>query len=153
MIKSSELQLWNVYGSGYIQKKMVSNTLENIFPNLTGVQNRDQTVLTYVLAWWNTHPSLALTSARIYFRTYAAGGTNLAIALDTTGPAPANGVIWNFSNPPATYITPTTVGTGLSVPTLNPGYAVAFWIRRTATASAPLRPERNTITITGTSAA
>jgi hypothetical protein len=153
LIQASQLEVWGLNQIGTLRVKLPSNTLDNLFPSLTGVQNRDGNTVSYVIAFVNQHPSLALTSARIYFRILNTGGATLAIGLDPLGPAAKTGNVWTPGTPPATFTTPTTVGTGLSVPTLNPGFAVAVWVRRTATASAKVRPEKNTLTITGTSAA
>jgi hypothetical protein len=153
LIKSTELELWGLNQNGTLSVKFKSNTLQNLFPNMTGVQNRDLQQLTYVVAFVNQNSSLALTSARIYFRVAQAGGANLSIALDPLGPVVKTGNVWSPSNPPTTFTAPTTIGTGLAVATLNPGFAIAVWVRRIAAASGAVKPERNTLTINGTSLA
>jgi hypothetical protein len=154
MIKSSDLEFWRVGNtSGLLVSKMTSGQLNNFMPSLSGTENRDLQNRNYVFAILNNHASLALTSARIYFRQIDSGGATLSIALDTRGVTVKTAPVWDASNPPVTFITPTTIGTGLSVPTLNPGFAIAVWVKRIATASAAKKPEKNTITITGTSAA
>jgi hypothetical protein len=153
MILSSQLELWGLNQSGTLRVKLSSNTMDNVFPSLTGVQNRDLQNISYVVAFVNQHPTLPLTSAKIYFRTLDSGGATLSIGLDPLGPAVKTGNVWTPGTPPATFTTPTTIASGLAVATLNPGFAVAVWIKRVATASAARRPERNTLTITGTSAA
>jgi hypothetical protein len=154
LIKSSDLQYWKVAnGSGLLVSKMTSGQLNNFLPSLTGVQNRDLNQTTYVFAIVNNHASLALTSARIYFRQLDPGGATLSMALDTRGVVNKNGPVWDSSNAPTSFVTPTTIGTGLAVASLTPGFAISVWVRRVATASGAKRPEKNTITITGTSAA
>lgn len=153
MINSTDLQFWRVKSTGTLDYQMKSNSLDAFLPSLTSVQNRDLVSREYVLAIVNNHASLALTSARIYFRTLDTGGATLSIALDTLGPVVKTGNVWTPGSLPATFTTPTTIGTGLAVATLNPGFAIAVWVRRVATASPIKRPERNTLTITGTSAA
>jgi hypothetical protein len=154
LIKSTDIQVWGLNQSGTIRVKLASNVLENVFPNLTGVQNRDLNTVSYVVGILNNHATLALTSVRIYFRILDARGATLAMALDTLGPAVKTGVVWSPGSPPATFTTPVTVGTGLSVATLNPGFVQAVWIKRTAIGgSSYARPEKNTLTVTGTSLA
>jgi hypothetical protein len=151
-IKSTDLEMWSTTGAGNLGVKLASNVLNNAMPSITGVQNRDLVQTVYVVAFVNQHASLPLTSAKIYLRVVDPGGATLAIGLDALGAQPKTGQIWT-PGAVVTYSTPTTIAAGLSVATLNPGYAIAVWIRRTATASAARRPEKNTLTIVGTTAA
>jgi hypothetical protein len=154
LIKSTDIQIWGLNQSGTIRVQLQSNVLQNLFPNLTGVQNRDLNQTTYVVGILNNHSSLPLTSVKIYFRIVDARGATLSMALDPLGPVVKTGTVWSVGNGPATFTTPTTVGTGLAVATLNPGFVQSLWIRRTAVGgSSYARPERNTLTVTGTSAA
>jgi hypothetical protein len=151
-IKSTDIEMWSTIGGGFLSAKIPSNSLNNAMPSLTGVQNRDSVQNVYVLAFVNQHASLPLTSAKIYFRVVDGGGAALAIALDPLGAQPKTGQIWT-PGASVTYSTPTTIAAGLSVATLAPGNAIAVWVRRTASASAARRPEKNTLTIVGTTAA
>jgi len=152
-IKSTDIEWWRVKNSGLLDYKMQSGALANFMPNLTGVQNRDLNNTSYVLAIVNQHPTLPLTNARIYFRQIDTGGATLSIALDTAGAVVKTGNVWTPGTSPTTFTTPTTQGTGLLVSTLNPGFAISVWVKRVATASTAKKPERNTLTITGTTAA
>jgi hypothetical protein len=153
LIKSSDIEFWSVSGDGFLYQKLSSNVLNNMFASLTGVQNRDLRTDVKVIAIVNRHASLALTSMRVYFRVINSGGATLSIALDTLAPQVSTGKVAEPGTGPASFSTPTTVGTGLSVATLNPGFAQGIWVKRIATASAAVRPERNTLTVSGTSAA
>lgn len=152
-IRSSDLQFWRVKSTGTLDYQMKSGSLDNFMPSLTGVQNRDLLSREYVLAIVNNHATLALTSARIYFRVAAPGGANLSMALDSLGPVAKTGAVWSVGSVPSTFTAPTTIASGLAVATLNPGFAIGLWVRRVATASAAMRPEKNTITIVGTTLA
>ena len=111
-IKSSDLQYWSVTQDGILKQRLSTNVLNNFMPSLTGVQNRDLSNVNYVIAILNNHASLALTSAKIYFRILDASGATLSMALDPLGPAVKTGTVWSPTNPPTTYTTPTTIGTG-----------------------------------------
>lgn len=154
MIKSSDIQIWGLNQTGTLRVQLLSNTLENVFPNLTGVQNRDLNSVTYVVGVLNNHSSLPLTSVKIYFRILDPKGATLSMALDPLGPAVKTGNVWSPGSGPTTFTTPTTIATGLAVATLNPGYVQSVWIRRVAVGGTSYaRPERNTLTVVGTSAA
>lgn len=150
-IPSTDLQLWSILNNGTLNARLASNALNNVFPSISGAQNRDRAVSLAYVVWLNNNASQALTACRIYFRVVTAGGATLEIALDPRGPQPRTGQFIDTSNPPTAYSTPTSIGAGLSVATLNPGNGIGVWIRRTATASAQMRPERNTLTLAGTS--
>jgi hypothetical protein len=152
-IRSTDLHFYGMKQDGTLGSRLTSNVLQNVFANLTGVQNRDGVVNYAVIGVLNNHASLPLTSGKVYFRVPGAGGANLAIALDALGPQNKTGQVWTPGATPGTFSAPSTVGTGLTMATLNPGFVQAIWVRRTAVASAALRPERNTLTVTGTTAA
>lgn len=152
-IRATDLQFYGLKNDGTLGSRISSNVLNNLMPSLTGVQNRDLATTTYVVGILNNHASLALTSARIYFRILDSFGANLFIGLDPLGPAAKTGQVWSPGATPPTFTTPTTVGTGLAVATLNPGFVISVWVRRAATGGQARRPEKNTLTITGTTAA
>lgn len=154
MIKSTDIQVWGLNNDGTIRVKLASNVLGNVFPNMTGVQNRDLQQLTYVVGILNNHASLALTTVKIYFRIVDPKGAGLSMALDPAGPVVKTGKVWSPDTPPTTFTSPTTIASGLAVATLNPGFVQSVWIRRIAVGGTSYaHPERNTLTITGTSAA
>jgi len=150
-IRSSDIG-WYGTSSLRLGPKLTSGVLNNIFPDLTGAQNRDLAVSHRAVAIVNNHATLTLTNARIWFRTVDPGGAGFAIALDSLGVVAKTAQI--IETPSGlTFTSPTTSGTGLLVSSLAPGQAVGLWIRRVATASAKRKPERNVLTITGTTPA
>jgi len=152
-IKATDLRWYSLNMDGGLSSRIAPATLHNVFGPITGAQNRDGITQYKIIAVVNEHASLPLTAARIYFRTVQSGGANIAMALDTLGPANKTGVVWTVGGTPTTFVSPVTFGTGLLVSTLNPGFAVAIWLRRSISSAAALRPEKTTLTIAGTTAA
>jgi len=98
----------------------------------------------------NTHPTLSLTSLRLYLSTLDAGGGTLAVAVaDGTARALTYGYV-----PPAgsglTYTTATTAGAGLALPDLAAGTKCLIAVKRDLTAASTAWPEVNAVGISCT---
>lgn len=152
-IKSTDLKWYGVNSAGTIASNVIlSNSLHAIFPEMTGAQNKAGSTQIRAIALKNTHATLTLTGVKIYFRSLDNAGGILDIALDTIG-ATTNSVVVDAANPPVSWSIPTTSAGGLSVASLAPGAAVGLWIRRRGNNSAQKKPERNTLTVVGTTPA
>lgn len=154
-IRRSDLQWQTTTTDGVPTGTVIPDAkLNNVFPDLTGAQQRDGAKNTRLIALVNTHPSLALTGVKVYISKLDTGGAHFEIALDPAG-------VRNLGQPlkgdtdPATYSVPTTESGGLSVAQLGPGQAVGIWVRQRGAGSSGTNraPERNTLTATGTSPA
>jgi hypothetical protein len=150
-IKSSDLQWFYVGESGFIGGRITSGALHNVFSEISGARNRDLAVDYRVIALRNVSAQ-TLTSARIWFRYVDPRGAGVGIALDPIGAVTATSRL-SGGVAPGTFSSPTTSGTGLAVASLAGGQAIGVWIRRNATASSGAFPERNIITVTGTTPA
>lgn len=142
----------------YISTTLVdSGDLHDLFTALTGAQNAASQVDYQCLFIHNAHASLTLTGAKVYVSAEVAGGTAVAIAVDSTAAsalasASAQALqIADAVTPPAalTFSTPTSTGTALALGDIGPGQVKAIWVRRTASNSAPQANDGATITVFG----
>lgn len=123
----------------------VTATLGNLFDAVTGDENAGEAVDYRCLFIHNSHSTLTLIDPKLWITGQEAGGADAAIGLDPTaasavGASSAQAVeIADESTAPAgvSFSAPSSKGAGLSVGDLGPGEVRAFWIRRTATDSAP----------------
>lgn len=141
---------------------LVDNTLDNLFPDITGDENAASNIDYQALFLYNSHASLTLQNAVVWVSAEVAGGANSAIATDNiaasaVGSSSAQAaVIANKNTAPtgvSAFSTPTTKATGLSVGSLAPGQVKAIWIRRTATNSAAQNNDGLTVRFEGDTAA
>lgn len=150
--------------NGTYNGKYASTTLwaggaaNDLFDDITGAQNAASQVDYAGLPIENSNAANDWVTPVVYVSAETAGGANLAIGVDPTaslavGSASAQMVtIANNTTAPAgvTFSTPTTVGTGLALGTINKGgFVKGLWLRRTATNSAALSNDGATITVQG----
>lgn len=116
-------------------------TLGNVFPEITSEERLAGNVDYQCLFLLNNHPVLTLSAAKIWLSSQTPGVADIAIAVDNVPATPVGS-----ESQQATYIAdkdavpagvsafsaPTTEGTGLSLGSIGPGEAKAFWVRRTA---------------------
>jgi len=137
--------------------QLADATLNALFDDVTGDENAASTVDYRCVFIHNSHATLTLIGPKLWVSSEVAGGTNVAIGLDTTaasavGASSAQALqIANETTAPAgvSFSTPTSKGAGLSVGDIGPGQVKAFWVRRTATNSAALSNDGATFSIEG----
>lgn len=130
-----DLSLGDVMSSEVIP----SNTLGNLFDNVTEPERTSGTVEYRCFYFVNTHATETLPNASIFIASQTpSAGTAVAIGLDAAGvgDGATTGVaetIPDETTPPASvaFSAPTNAATGLSVGNLAPGDAIALWVRRT----------------------
>lgn len=146
----------------YISTTDVATTLNGLFDDVSGAENAASTVDYRCVFVLNNHATLDLQNAVAYMSAEVAGGTNIAIAVDSTaisakGAAGAQALqVANETTAPAgplTFSSPTTVGAGLALGTIPAGSVKAVWVRRTAANSAALDADGFTLAIGGDTAA
>lgn len=152
-IQASELQWWVPDSGGKLGFRPTSGNTNNLFPNITGSQNRDGYTDYKQLILYNANATLTLSAVKLYWSYAMVGGTNVAFALDPIGVVASTARAVDPSTPPSTYVAPSTFASGLAVPNLGPQQIIGVWIRRTINNGSPLYPERNNITVAGTTPA
>lgn len=146
----------------YVSTTQLSSTaLGNLFDNVSGAENAASAVDYRCIFIHNAHATLTLSSPTIYLSGGdPAGGTNIAIAVDTTaasavGSSTAQSLIGASETAPGSSVTalaysaPSTSSGGLSLGDLTAGQVKAVWIRRTAANSAPVSAETITLAVSG----
>lgn len=139
--------------------QLTDNTLNNLFPDITGDQNTNNQVDYQCLFVHNSHASLTYQNAVVWLSSEVAGGSNLAIGLDTTsasavgsGTAQALTIVNSTTVPTGvTFSSPTTKAAGISLGNIPSGQVRAIWIRRTAANSTPVANDGGTISVSGDS--
>ena len=132
-------------------------TANDLFDDITGAENAASQVDYRCIFIHNNNAANDYQSVVAYLSAEVAGGSNIAIGVDTTaasaiGSATAQALtIASTTTAPAgvSFSSPTTAGTGISVGTIPVGYCQAIWVRRTATNSAALSNDGVTIAVSG----
>lgn len=126
----------------------------DLYDNVTGDENATSVVDFRCVFVENTNATLSGTNGRVWIAAEVAGGTSIAISLDTTGVVSSTlataqaKTIANETTAPATQTfvtTPVSKATGLVVATLPPANCFAIWIRRTAANTAALAADGFTV--------
>ncbi len=145
----------------YISTTEHTGAANDIFDDVTGAENAASDVEYRCFFMHNAHATLTLTNAVVWIASETAGGTVLAISVDTTaasaiGSATAQAKeVANESTAPATqtFTSPTTRATGLALGDIAPGTCKAIWIRRTAANTGAVANDGGTLTVGGDTAA
>lgn len=140
---------------------LVDNTLNNLFPDVTGDENAASNVDYQCIFIYNAHGSLTWQSPKVWISAEVSGGAAAAIGIDTTAASAQNNasaqglIIANKDTAPSgvSFSSPTSKATGLSLGSLAAGQVRAVWIRRTAANSAALNNDGVTISAEGDTAA
>lgn len=154
-VRASDLK-WYRTDSGGRRSTLVSSAAGGIFPNLSAAQNKAQGTDYRLLAVVNTHPSSTLSDLRVFLSRIDSRGAAVAIALSATGVVAQTAAVGDPNTIPGTFHAPSTEASGLTPGagvTLPPGFALGVWVRRRAAATSAVTPERNTLTLSGTSSA
>ncbi len=150
----------------YISTTEIANAeLNNLFDSVTGEENAASDVEYRCLFIHNNHATLDLQNVRIWLSAQGSGGAGILIAStdiglpnDFTKPVGQAGAqseeIADESTSPGSpaFGGPTTKGIGLQVnspSTLEAGYCIGIWLKRTATDSAAKMNDSVTIKIEG----
>ncbi len=156
-IKSSELQWWFAGVDGKLGRRAQSGVLHDMFPLMTGANNRDSIADYHRPIIIFNASAQTLTAARVFFKTLDSGGAIFRLALDPLGvQSGANRIISLYEDRPTTYTSgPVSFATGLALPaSLGPSQGIGIWIQRQGNNFAAGRsPEKNTLTIQGTTPA
>lgn len=116
-------------------------TLDNLFPDATGIENAEGNSDYQCYFLHNNHATLDASQGYLYVATDVSGGTTDAVGLDLIGitqvgvATPQAQTIASKNTPPVGVIftTATVANQGLVIGTLPHGYCIGIWIRRTAT--------------------
>lgn len=139
--------------------KYISTTAQSssLFDDVTAGENSASTADYRCLFVLNNHASLTYKSVGVYIAADTAGGTVLALAVDTIA-ASAKGSssaqadqITNETTAPTgvgSFSSPTTAGSALSLGDIPAGQCRAFWVRRTPANTAAIA-ESGQIGVTG----
>jgi hypothetical protein len=124
----------------YISTTAFGTGANGLFDDVSGAENAASTVDYRCFFVLNNHATLTMLSAVAFLSAEVAGGTAIAIGVDTTAAsakasATAQALtIANEITAPAgvTFSSPTTVGTGIALGDIPAGQVRAIWVRRTA---------------------
>lgn len=143
---------------GYMSStEIVDATLNNLFDDISGVENEGLVEDYRCYFVQNTNASLTWFDPTIWIQSEVAGGADVAIALDGTGvvdedsASPQAERIATELTPPSgeSFSSPTTKGTGLVMANIAAGQCHAIWVRRTATDSSAINNDGATLRIEG----
>lgn len=136
---------------------LTDNTLNNLFPDVTGAENAASNVDYQCVFIFNNHATLTWQGVVVWISAETAGGSSFAVGVDTTAASAAGSAtaqaltIANKNTAPAgvTFSAPTTQATGVVVGDIPAGQVRAIWIRRTSANTAALANDSATISYAG----
>jgi len=140
---------------------LVDNTLNNLFPDVTGDENAASNVDYQCIFIYNSHGTLTWQNVMVWMSAEVSGGAAAAIGIDTTAASANNNAsaqgltIANKNTAPVgvSFSSPTTKAGGLSLGSLAAGQVRAVWVRRTSSNSAALNNDGVTISAEGDTSA
>lgn len=140
---------------------LTSGAVNNVFPNVTGDENAASQVDYQCIFVHNAHATLTLQAAKAWISAAVAGGTEVAIGLDTTAASAVGATvaqaltIANRTTAPTgvVFSAPTTKAGALLIGDLLAGQVKGIWIRRTAANTAAQNNDGATIRVEGDTAA
>jgi len=142
--------------------QLTDASLNNLYDDVSGAENEASDVEYRCFFIHNNHASLTLESPVVWIYSQVAGGTSVAVAVDTTaasaiGSVPVQGVtvVDESTAPtgPTFYTTCVSKATGLALGNIAAGYCKAIWIRRTAANTGALDSDGAIIRVEGDTAA
>lgn len=136
---------------------LTDNSLNNLFPDVTGAENAASNVDYQCVFIYNAHGSLTWQGVVVWISAETASGSAYGIGVDTTAAsAVANAsaqalTIANKNTAPAgvTFTAPTTQATGISVGDIPAGQVRAIWVRRTSANTAAVAPDSGSLSFAG----
>lgn len=141
----------------YAATSAFAGAANDLFADITGAQNAASQVDYAGLAVLDNNASNILQNAVVYLSSEVAGGASIAVGADTTaasakGSASAQLVtIASSTTAPAgaSFSSPTTVGTGVSLGNIGIAQVKGVWVRRTAANTAALSNDGVTLAFAG----
>ena len=143
--------------------ELVTDTLNNLFDNVTGAENAASSPEYRCVFVHNSHGSLSLENAAIYISAQVSGGTDVAIAIDNvaasaigSSSAQAFAATDSSTSPggsAGSFSSPSSSGAALSLGNIPAGFCKAVWIRRTAANTGALDSDGSTFIVFGDTAA
>ncbi|MET8149387.1 hypothetical protein ACIBSW_34540 [Actinoplanes sp. NPDC049668] len=129
---------------GHVSTSVFAPGANSLFDDISGSENSASVVDYRAFAVLNNHASLTLQNAVVYLSAEAAGGANIAIAVDNVGPVAKGAAVQGASIAKETtapsgvgaFSSPTTAAVGLALGNLAPGQVRFVWVKRSATNSA-----------------
>lgn len=136
---------------------LTDNTLNNLFPDVTGAENAASNVDYQCIFIYNAHATLTWQGVVVWISAETASGSSFAVGVDTTAASAVGGAgaqaltIANKNTAPAgvTFSAPTTQVTGIVVGDIPAGQVKAIWIRRTSANTAAVAPDSATLSYAG----
>lgn len=137
--------------------QLTTNTLNNLFDDISGAENAASTVDYRIIFVHNAHASLIAQGMKAYLSAEVSGGAAISIAVDSTaasviGSSSAQALILadeldsTSQVSGLSYSSPTTAGAAISLGDISAGSCRAIVIKRTAANSAALDSDGVTIT-------
>lgn len=129
----------------------------DLFDRVSGDENAASRVEYRCVFVLNKHATLTLEAAKLWLKNTVSGGADLALGLDPTPPRPVADivaqslVVSSDTTPPAgvLFSAPADKAAGLSLGNIPPGFCRAFWLRRSAAASAAQSGDGATVRVEG----
>jgi hypothetical protein len=147
----------------YISTTQVSGTpANNIFDDVSGAENQASDIEYRCIFVHNNHGSLTLQSALLYIYSEVAGGTSIALGVDTTAAsaiaasaAQALEVADESTAPSGVtfYTSCVSLATALALGNIPAGYCKAFWLKRIAANTAAVAADGLVYRVAGGTAA
>ena len=146
----------------YVSQTPVGTGANAKFDDISGAENAASEAEYRCFFVLNNHATLTMINAVVYLQAEVAGGANIAIAVDNiaaSAKASASAQaaeILNEDTAPSgvsAFSSPTTIATGLALGNIGPGQVKGVWMRRTATNSAAVDNDGETLGIACDSAA
>lgn len=141
----------------YVSTTQVTAGANTLFPDITGAENAASQVDYACVFVHNNHATLTLTGAKVYLSAEVGGGATIAIWPDSTASLAVGSssvqalTIADDTTAPAgaSFSSPTTQGTALTLGDIAPGFVKAFWVRRTAANTAAVDNDGVTLAVFG----
>lgn len=137
--------------------QLTSASLHDLFDLVTGTENAASEAEYRGILIHNQHATLSLIDPVVWLVSEVAGGTSLALSVDTTATSLLDSAvaqmkeIANENTAPATqtFSSPTTKATGLALSTIPAGFVKGVWIRRAAANTAALASDGGLFRVEG----
>ena len=120
--------------------EVVTNVVENLFPNVTGTQSAAGLIDYLCIYYHNSHGSLTANNSKVYITSNTTStGDTLDLAVGTSAVNATEQTIASITTAPTgvSWVTNATdYATGVALGNIPAGQHRALWIRRTVTAGA-----------------
>jgi hypothetical protein len=126
-------------------------TKDDIFDDISAAENAASTVDYRCVYIKNTHATITLSNASVWFNSQVAGGATMMMGLDPAGVNGTATTIANETTAPSgvTFSLSADQSSGLIIGNLAPGASQAVWLQRTAANTSGLSGDGFTIAVSG----